>query len=86
MIIKEQENQLSLSLNFQILLTAVVWILVMGFVGYQLWTLKSNTSQPALTLGNNVPTIKQANLDVLRSSIKSVTFSNLPTVRPEPFD
>lgn len=86
MNIKEQENQLSLSLKFEIFLTVLVWSLVMGFVGYRLWVVKTSMAEPTLSLGNNVPIIKQANLDILKRSIKSVTFSNLPSIRPEPFD
>ncbi len=85
MNIKEQESQLVFNLNLQIALTALVWILVVGFIGFRLWQLRTLPESP-LVLGSNVPTIRQANIDTLRSSIKQVTGSNLPVVRLEPFD
>lgn len=84
MNIKEQENQLALSLQFQIGLTIIFWLLMAGFIEYRLWA--SSGTQKELTIMNNVPTIKQSNLDILRTSLKSVSEINLSVVRPEPFN
>lgn len=85
MNIKEQENQLAFNLRFEIVLIVFVWLFVVGFVEYRLW-LVSSIKEPVMSIMNNIPTIKQDNLKILRSSIKSVFVSNLPTVRLEPFD
>lgn len=85
MNIKDQESQLVFNLNLQIGFTVLVWLLVVGFIGYRLWQLRTLPESP-LILGTNVPTIRQANIDTLRSSIKQVTGSNLPVFRLEPFD
>lgn len=86
MNIKEQENQLSLNINFQIILTVLLWFGVAGFIGYRLWRVNSPPQSTLLVLRNNVPVIRQSNLDTLRTSIKTIVTSNLPVVRPEPFD
>lgn len=85
MNIKEQENQLSFTLKFEIILTIFMWSVLVIFVGYRLW-LKTKPHQPGLTIMNNVPSIKQENVDILRASLKPVSQSNLPLVRLEPFD
>ncbi len=85
MNIKEQENKLRFSLSLEIYITLTVWLFFWGFVGYRLYKTQS-VSNPPITIDLNVPTIKLSNLEVLRSSIRSVSFSNLPVVRIEPFD
>lgn len=85
MQVKEQENQLVLNLTVDIILTVLVWSGSLIFVGYQLWSLFVKKEVP-VTIGFNIPTVKQANLEVLRSSIKATSGSNLPVVRTEPFD
>lgn len=85
MNIKEQENQLRFNLNFEILLCVFVWLIFWGFIGFRLYRLRA-TAEPPLTIGMNVPSVKQSNLDILRTSLKSITSSNLPAVRLEPFD
>lgn len=85
MTIKERENQLALNLNFQIILSILIWLGAVSFMGYRLWNLQSLPELP-LTIGNNVPTIRQTNIDTLQTSIKQITVSNLPVARPEPFD
>ena len=85
MTIKEQENQLELNIKAEIVVSVVIWLGVCFFVGYQLWTLRSLPEAP-LAIGINVPTIKQDNLNILRKSLKTVSESNLPVVRTEPFD
>lgn len=85
MNIKELENQLTLKLGLEIGLTISVWILVVFVVGFRLWQAGKLKEQP-LTIMNNVPTIKQADLDVLRGSIKADLGVNFEKTRPEPFD
>ncbi len=85
MNIKEQENQLEFSLNMEIFFTIIIWFVFWGFIGFRLYRLRSITEVP-ITIGINVPTVKLSNLDILRASIKSVSTSNLPVVRIEPFD
>ena len=85
MTIKEQENQLEFNLKAEIVISVFIWLGTCIFIGYKLWSLRSLPEIP-LTIGINVPTIKQSNLDILRSSIKIISNSNLPVVRMEPFD
>ncbi|HCQ31194.1 TPA: hypothetical protein DIU27_02290 [Candidatus Collierbacteria bacterium] len=85
MNIKEQESQLRLNLNLEIYSLTILWIIFWVFIGYRLWSFGQLPEAP-LAIGENVPTIKQGNLEILRSSIKSVSGSNLPVVRMEPFD
>lgn len=85
MNIKEQETQLIFTLKSEIWITLLVWLLFWSFVGFRLWSLQRLPEAP-LTIGVNAPTVNQTNLDVLRNSIKSVSQSNLPVVRIEPFD
>ena len=85
MNIKEQESQLSLNLNLEIYSLTILWIIFWVIIGYRLWSFGQLPEVP-LAIGENVPTIKQGNLEILRSSIKSVSGSNLPVVRMEPFD
>ncbi|NCP47485.1 hypothetical protein COT86_00740 [Candidatus Collierbacteria bacterium CG10_big_fil_rev_8_21_14_0_10_43_36] len=85
MTIKEQENQLVLRINLEIVITVVLWAIFWSLVSLQIWQVRSYHETP-LTIAENVSTIKQENLDVLRISIRSVISSNLPVVRVEPFD
>lgn len=85
MNIKEQENQLSFTLKFEIILTIFIWTLLVGFMSYRLW-MRSLPHEPGLSIMNNVPSIKQQNIDILRASLKPISQSNLPVVRLEPFD
>lgn len=85
MNIKELENQLTFKLGLEIGLTIVVWVLIVFVVGYRLWQAGKLKEQP-LTIMNNVPTIKQADLDILRGSIKADLDANFEKMRPEPFD
>lgn len=85
MNIKEQEKKLRSNLNFEIVLTGIIWLAAIGFMSYRLWRLNTIKEFPTM-LSNNVPTIKQANLEILKSSIKNTKVNNLPVVRMEPFD
>lgn len=85
MNIKERENQLSFSLNFQIILSVLLWFAAISYMGYRLWNIRELPESP-LAITNNVPTVRQANIDILQTSVKQITVSNLPVVRTEPFD
>lgn len=87
MNIKEQENQLVLGMNFRIVVSILIWSALVGYASYNIWSLLNAPVKPSLNL-NSVPTIKQENLDTLRTSIKAShpSTDNLPIVRPEPFD
>lgn len=85
MNIKEQESQLAFKLRFEIVLTLFVWLFVGSLVGYRLFV-KSQAHPPGLSIMNNVPSIKQSNIDLLRDSLKPVNPVSLPILRLEPFD
>ena len=85
MTIKEQEDQLILNLNLVIVLTVIIWLGVAGFISYKLWILRPPTMFAPTTVAG-VPVVNQENLEGLRDSTKSLTVSNLPAVRLEPFD
>ncbi len=85
MNIKDQENQLEFNLNLEIVTSIVLFLMFWGYIGFRLSKI-SSMSEPPLSIGINVPTIKQENLVLLRTSIKSISNSNLPVVRIEPFD
>lgn len=85
MNIKEQESQLAFTLRFEIVISVVLWLAMVVFVTYRLW-MRSLPQTQTLTIMNNVPGIKQSNIDTLRSSLKPVVRNNLPVIRIEPFD
>ena len=85
MTIKEQENQLVLKINLEVAVTIVLWTMFWGFLLIQVWQARLSR-ESSITISENVPTIKQENLGVLRASVISIISSNLPVVRMEPFD
>ncbi|KKT40577.1 hypothetical protein A3K29_04130 [Candidatus Collierbacteria bacterium RIFOXYB2_FULL_46_14] len=85
MTIKEQENQLVLKINLEVAVTIVLWTMFWGFLLIQVWQARLSR-ESSITISENVPTIKQENLGVLRASVRSIISSNLPVVRMEPFD
>lgn len=84
---KEQESQLAISLRLRIILGVVIWLCLAGIVAYRLLLLRTvPVSLP--TLITNVPSLKEDNLSVLRTSIKAPPSGTvlLPIIRAEPFD
>lgn len=87
MNIKEQENQLMMSMILRIVVSVLIWMGLMGYMINRLWGLEKTPTTSTIMV-SNVPSIKQENLDILRESIKMASSSafSLPIARPEPFD
>lgn len=85
---KEQENQLSLSLNLRIISNLLIYFIYIGFIGYRLWAVSKVPSLLQVSSGVSVPSLKVNNFAILKESvkIKDSSSSALPVVRPEPFD
>lgn len=87
MNIKEQEAHESLIMVVRIVISILIWLGIILFVGNQLWKLSTTSPLPGKP-SVSVPVIKQENIDTLRSSVKSPppATDNLPVIHPEPFD
>jgi|CXWL01.1.fsa_nt_gi hypothetical protein len=87
MNIKEQENQLVISLNLRIIINIIAYLSLAGFVGYRLY-LVSRTTTIAVVSGIAVPRLKINNYEAL-SSAPQATASGVrrtPISDKEPFD
>lgn len=87
MNIKEQENQLSVSLNLRTVVNIIAYLGLVAFIAYRLY-LVSQVSGLPLVSGVAVPRLKVDNFDSLSLTLKA-TESVTPigsASRPEPFD
>lgn len=87
MNIKEQENQLSVSLNLRIVINLIAFLALAAFMGYRLYVVSRLSTAPVV-LGVVVPRLKISNFEELSLSSKA-TESGVP-IAPvsgnEPFD
>ena len=88
MTIKEKEDQLRTNLSIYIVISVFLWLGLVLYVSFALYSLREVPTMPLTITSINVPTFKEGNLVILRESIKPnpPNSMNLPVVRVEPYE
>lgn len=83
---KNNESTLQTTLTFQVILTLLVWLALLGYAGFQLYQLRLLPTLAPTATTITIPSLNQAELSTLETSLKATESIALPITRPEPFD